>query len=160
MSLALLFPGQGSEQPGVLDALPKEPAVFAVLDESRAWLQQHGLRPDIDDTDTLHDTSNAQLVLLIAGVACARTLIDDYGAEPRFVAGHSVGAFASAVTAGVLTLTEALAAVRLRARLMKQACAQGDWGMAVITGLPTREASQLVHSLGTDLWIANVNSAT
>ena len=94
-------------------------------------------------------------------MAGARALIDDHGLVPEFVAGHSVGAFAAAVTAGVLTLAEALAAVELRGRSMEQACAQGDWGMAAVIGLPTRAAAELVAEVGTDddpLWVANVNA--
>ena len=104
-----------------------------------------------------------QLALLIAGVACARALTEDHGLAPQFVAGHSVGAFAAAVTAGVLTLPEALIAVELRARLMEKACAQGDWGMAAVTGLPTRTAAEIVRKIATDddpIWVANINSAT
>ncbi len=108
MSLALTFPGQGSQQPNMLGSLPDSPAVGAVLAESRSCLGSLGVTGDIDDADALSDTTNVQLALLIAGVACARALIDDFGLTPQFVAGHSVGAFAAAVVAGVLTLDEAL----------------------------------------------------
>jgi malonate decarboxylase epsilon subunit len=100
---------------------------------------------------------------VISGVAGARGLTDDHGLSPTFVAGHSVGAFAAAVTAGVLTLREALAAVRLRGDLMREACAGGDWGMAAVTGLPSAAAQRLADvaaTAGDPLWVANVNSAT
>ncbi len=160
MSLALLFPGQGSQHPGMLGALPESPAVSAVLRESLAWLADPGLPTEIDNATALRDTTNVQLALLIAGVACARALTDDHSLTPQFVAGHSVGSFAAAVTAGALTLPDALTAVELRARLMKEACSQGNWGMAVVTGLPARTARQLTEQLPTDLWVANINSAT
>ena len=66
---------------------------------------------DLDSAASLLDTTNVQIALVIAGVACARALTEDHGLTPQFVAGHSVGAFSAAVTAGVLTLAEALAAV-------------------------------------------------
>jgi len=157
MSLALLFPGQGAQQPLMLRNLPTSAAVIETIDES-GW--------KIDDLDTaaaLQSTVSVQVALLVAGVACARALTAEYGLAPRFVAGHSVGAFAAAVAAGVLTLTEALAAVELRGRLMEQACAERDWGMAAVSGLPTRAAAEVARQAGTDsepLWVANVNSAT
>lgn len=160
MSLAFLFPGQGSQQPNMLDALPDSPAVAAVLDESRSCLKHLGMPADVDSASALADTTNVQLALLIAGVACARALTEDQGLTPQFVAGHSVGAFAAAVTAGVLDFAAAMTAVELRGRLMEEACAEGDWGMAALTGLPIRAARQLLAEPAGDVWLANVNSAT
>ena len=157
MSLALLFPGQGAQHPRMLYDLPPSPAVAAVVDES-GWQID-----DLDSAAALASTVNVQIALVIAGVAGARALVDDHGLVPEFVAGHSVGAFAAAVTAGVLTLAEALTAVELRGRSMEDACAQGDWGMAAVSGLPTRAAAEIVAEVGTDddpLWVANVNAAT
>jgi malonate decarboxylase epsilon subunit len=118
----------------------------------------------IDGLDTaaaLTSTTNAQLALLICGVAAARTLTDDYGLHVDVVAGHSVGAFAAAVTAGVLTVAEAVDAVRVRGECMAQACPPGRWGMAAVTGLRKRAVAELVASVATgdELWIANVNAA-
>lgn len=157
MSLALLFPGQGAQRPHMLHDLPASPTVTAVIDES-GWQID-----DLDSAATLASTVNVQIALVLAGVAGARALIDDHGLAPEFVGGHSVGAFAAAVTAGVLTLAEALTAVELRGRSMERACAQGDWGMAAVSGLPTRTAAEIVAEVGTDddpLWLANVNAAT
>jgi malonyl CoA-acyl carrier protein transacylase len=163
MSLAFLFPGQGAQQPDMLHTLPNAPAVSAVLDESRSQLGHLGLTTDIDTAAALQDTTNVQIALLIAGVGCARALSDDRGLIPQFVAGHSVGAFSAAVTAGVITLSEALAAVALRGDLMTEACADGHWGMAAVTGLPTRPACQIAQQVATaddPVWVANINSAT
>jgi malonyl CoA-acyl carrier protein transacylase len=163
MSLAFLFPGQGSQQPGMLHTLPSTPAVATVLNESRSQLRGLGLTADIDTAASLHDTTNVQIALLIAGVACARALTEDHGLTPQFVAGHSVGTFSAAVTAGVMSLGEALEAVALRGHLMKEACAEGDWGMAALTGLPTRSSCAIAQEVGTaddPIWVANINSAT
>ncbi|WP_123024223.1 ACP S-malonyltransferase [Mycolicibacterium stellerae] len=159
MSLAFLFPGQGSQQPNMLKALPRTPVTEAVLDEFDSWADASGRPTDVDGSDTLRDTAHAQIALLVAGVACARALREDHGLTPEFVAGHSVGAFAAAVSAGVVTFSEALAAVELRGNLMKEACAQGDWGMAAVIGLPTRAAREFAAKHA-DLWVANINSAT
>jgi malonyl CoA-acyl carrier protein transacylase len=163
MSLAFLFPGQGSQQPDMLHTLPSTPAVSVVLDESRSQLGRLGLTTDIDTTASLRDTTNVQIALLIAGVACARALTEDHGLTPHFVAGHSVGTFSAAVTVGVISLGEALEAVALRGHLMKEACADGDWGMAAVSGLPTRSACQIAQQVATaddPVWVANINSAT
>jgi len=163
MSLAFLFPGQGSQQPDMLHTLPSTPAVSEVLDESRSQLTRLGLTAEIDTAEALLDTTNVQIALLIAGVACARALSGDYGLTPHFVAGHSVGAFSAAVTAGVITLAEALGAVVQRGRLMEEACEDGDWGMAAVSGLPTRPACQIARQVTTavdPVWVANINSAT
>ena len=157
MSLAFLFPGQGAQRPDMLHHLPNSPAVAEVIAESRCRID------DLDTATALQSTVNVQLALLIAGVACARALTLDQGLEPQFVAGHSVGAFAAAVTAGVLTLAEALTAVTVRGQLMEEACSHGNWGMSALTGLPTRAAIDIVREVGTSddpIWVANVNGAT
>ena len=122
MSLAFLYPGQGSQRPDMLRALPASPAVTRTLDEAALELDHTRWPAGLDDLDTaeaLQSTTNVQLALLISGVAAARALTDDRGLVPAFVAGHSVGAFAAAVTAGVLTFAEAMSAVRLRGDLMR-----------------------------------------
>lgn len=165
MSVAFLYPGQGSQRPGMLRALPASPAVTSTLDEAAAELD-HTRWPagldDLDSTQALRSTTNAQLALLISGVAAARVLTRDRGVVPEFVAGHSVGAFAAAVTAGVLTFTEAMSAVRLRGDLMEQICSSGQWGMAAVLGLQSAAVSALVGRVTTPdnpVWIANVNAA-
>lgn len=163
MTLAYLFPGQGSQRPNMLSALPDAPAITATLDEFRSQQPGLGIPHDIDSPTSLLDTTNVQIALLVAGVGCARALVENCGLTPSFVAGHSVGTFAAAVTAGVLTLTEALGAVTLRGRLMQEACAHGTWGMAALTGLSIRGALQLVEEVSSDddpVWLANINGET
>lgn len=145
MTLAYLFPGQGSQRPGMLRDLP---------DAVRA---EAGDTPD--SAESLRSSTNAQLALLVAGVAAARTLTDDHDLPPDLVAGHSVGAFAAAVTAGVLTFAEAVEAVRLRGTLMEEACSGGSWGMLALTGVPLRTAEAIVRDSPGPLWIANINAA-
>lgn len=161
MSVALLFPGQGAQRPGMLRGIPDSPCAQAVLDESRQVCATLPLTGDLDDPG--RDTVLTQLGLVIAGVACARSLLDDHGIDAGFVAGHSVGAFSAAVVAGVLTMHDALLAVHLRAESMRAACRDADWGMAAITGAPTRTVRDLVEEVGTSadpVWVANVNTGT
>jgi malonate decarboxylase epsilon subunit len=163
MSLALLFPGQGAQCPGMLQALPDTDAANAVIAESRDVCAELGLPDDLDSAARLSDTVAAQISLVIAGVASARALAADGQLGPAFVAGHSVGAYAAAVVAGVLTLHEALTVVHLRGESMRAACAGGSWGMAAVAGLTTKAAQQVVEQASTatePVWVANINSAT
>jgi malonate decarboxylase epsilon subunit len=153
--IAFLYPGQGAQQAGMLAALPDSPAARSTLDEATALV---GSIRDLDTAEALASTTNAQLALLICGVATARTLTDDHGVRPDVVAGHSAGAFAAAVGAGVLTFAEAVAAVRVRGDAMAQACEAGQWGMAALTGLRLRAVRDLVDSQTDPLWIANINA--
>ncbi|TGD86725.1 acyltransferase domain-containing protein [Mycolicibacterium sp. CH28] len=162
MSLALLFPGQGAQRAGMLHTLPDTPAARSVLTESSQILEEFGI-VDVDSPETLPDTVATQLALVIAGVACGRSLLDDSGLTAAFVAGHSVGAFAAAVVAHVLTLGEALTAVHLRGTAMRAACAGRDWGMAAVVGLTPTACGRLAAQCSTTrepLWVANVNSGT
>jgi len=155
--IAFLYPGQGAQRAGMLANLPDSVASRRTMEEAAELLPAIG---ELDTTEALTSTTNAQVALLISGVATARTLNDEHRVSPDIVAGHSVGAFAAAVEAGVLTFAEAVAAVRLRGDSMTRACASGQWGMAALTGLPLRAARDLVASEDADdrLWIANINA--
>jgi malonate decarboxylase epsilon subunit len=165
MSVAFLYPGQGAQHPGMLRAIPASPAATTTLQEAAAELDDRrwpGGLADLDTVEALRSTTNAQLALLISGVAAARAVTDDHGLIPDFVAGHSVGAFAAAVTAGVLTLGEAIAAVRLRGDLMQHVCATRRWGMAAVLGLGATAVHSLADRVGTPhdpVWVANINAA-
>ncbi len=163
MTLAVLFPGQGSQRSEFLKALPASPAVVATISESHAILTQLGIPLEVDSATALADTTNVQVALVIAGVACARALTDDHQLKVRYVAGHSVSAFAAAVTVGALTLGEALKCIQLRGQLMQHACRDRRWGMAAIGGLQARRVQTLVDEVSSPddpLWLSNINSAT
>jgi len=141
-----LLQGPAGQRRNAKDAGGKRPKLLPVVNE-------------LDTAEALASTTNAQLALLICGgsrrlghspmiTACV----------PTSVAGHSVGAFAAAVGAGVLTFTEAVAAVRLRGDSMARACASGQWGMAALTGLRLRAVRDLVNDVNDKLWIANINA--
>jgi malonate decarboxylase epsilon subunit len=161
MSVAMLFPGQGAQQPGMLARVPDTPTAQAALNEALQICDELHGGGNLDDPG--RDTVATQLSLLAVGVACARAVLDDEALPVTFVAGHSVGAFAAAVTAGVLSLRDALATVHLRADSMRAACSGRAWGMAAITGATTSAVRELVADVSTadqPLWVANVNSAT
>jgi malonate decarboxylase epsilon subunit len=149
----------------MLRTMPASPAVAKTLEEAVAELDDSRWPGGLEDLDTVQgqrSTTNSQLALLISGVAAARAVTDDHGLIPDFVAGHSVGAFAAAVTAGVLTLSEAMAAVRLRGDLMQQVCATRRWGMAAVLGLgatAVRALADRVRTPDDPAWVANINAS-
>ena len=163
MSTVILFPGQGSQRAGMLQGLPGTPAANQAHREARAVLESiEGLPARLDTEDALQSTTNAQLALLVAGVVTARALVDDRGLRADFVAGHSIGAFAAAVLAGVLSLGDAVRVVKVRGEQMERTGAGGAWGMAALRGLDLASVRSLLGSLATDsdpLWIATINSA-
>src|ERR1700723_3690151 len=112
MSLALLFPGQGSQVPGMLHTLLDHPAIARTLDEVSETLGVD-VR-DLDSAAALQSTVSVQLGLLAAGVSTARAL-EEEGIQPEAVAGLSVGAFAAAVHSGVVGLADAVHLVWQRA---------------------------------------------
>jgi malonate decarboxylase epsilon subunit len=156
--IALLFPGQGSQTPGMLHRLPDHPAVRQTLEEVSAELGYDVLT--LDTPNALRSTVPVQLALLTAGVAAARAL-ESEGVIPEAVAGLSVGAFGAAVHAQVLSLAEAIRLVKQRAELMEQNSPAG-YGMTAIVGLSEDQVAALIREADTPddpTYIANVNSA-
>lgn len=163
VNLALLFPGQGSQRAGLLSELPETPAASRAMTEAMSAVEGLGLDPTaLDRIDSLPRTSEVQLTLLVAGVVTARALIEDHEIDVGIVAGHSIGAFAAAVAAGVLTIEEAVQVVWFRGQSMQEAVQDGHWGMAAVTGLNLRSTSKLAQTISTEsdpLWVANINAA-
>jgi len=157
MSVAFLFPGQGSQRPGMLHDLPECVATSATLSEASTVLERDIF--ELDSDVALRSTVSAQLALLICGVAFGRALLAE-GATPEMVGGLSVGAFAAAVIADSLDFCLALPLVRLRAELMEGMFRCG-YGMAAIIGLDERQLSDLiadVNSPDSPVFLANLNA--
>jgi len=133
---AFVFPGQGSQSVGMLDAWGDHPAVLETLKEaSDALGEDLGQLIKTGPKEILALTSNTQPVMLAAGVATYRAWIAETGAAPAAVAGHSLGEYSALVAAGVLTLAQATPLVRLRAQAMQEAVPVGTGAMAAILGL-------------------------
>jgi malonate decarboxylase epsilon subunit len=157
MSVAFLFPGQGSQCPGMLHNLPDHPVARDMISQATEVLGRDVL--ELDTPDVLDSTIATQLALLIAGATVARILGEESGGVD-FVAGHSVGAFAAAVASGTLAYPDALRLVDLRARAMQEAYPHG-YGMGVVVGLDERTVSRLAAESGTPnapVHTANVNA--
>jgi malonate decarboxylase epsilon subunit len=157
MTVALLFPGQGSQSAGLLHQLPRHAKVTRTIRETSDVL---GLDPDsIDTAESLRSTAAVQTALLIAGVATARALMAER-VRPTAVAGMSVGAFAAAVACGTLSFADALPLVRLRGELMQTAFPSG-FGLAAVEGLNEAQVEGVVEGIRTEAspaYVSNINA--
>jgi len=136
MTLALLFPGQGSQHAGMAQALarayPAAAAVLAEADEILGFRLSRLMAEGPDDELTA--TRNAQPALLTHSVAVLRVIEERLG-PVGMAAGHSLGEFSAHVAAGTLTFPDALRAVRLRGELMFAAGLARPGTMAAVLGL-------------------------
>jgi [acyl-carrier-protein] S-malonyltransferase len=135
-AFAFVFPGQGAQSVGMLDAWDDHPAVRRTLEEASAALGEDiGRLMREGPKEALELTTNTQPVMLTAAIACFRAWQHEGGPEPVAVAGHSLGEYSALVAAGSLTLADALPLVRFRAQAMQQAVPVGSGAMAAILGL-------------------------
>jgi len=140
---AFVFPGQGSQAVGMLDAWGEHPAVLETLREASEALGED-LRTFIREgsKEALGLTTNTQPVMLVAGVAAYRAWLSETGVAPSVLAGHSLGEYSALVAAGVLTLAQAAPLVRFRAQAMQEAVPVGVGAMAAILGM---QADQVIE---------------
>lgn len=135
-AFAFVFPGQGSQAVGMLDAWGDHPEVTRTLAEaSDALGEDVKALIHAGPKEALDLTTNTQPVMLTAGVACFRAWLAETGLRPGVVAGHSLGEYSALVAAGSLSLAEALPLVRFRAQAMQEAVPVGVGAMAAVLGL-------------------------
>jgi [acyl-carrier-protein] S-malonyltransferase len=135
MTIAFVFPGQGSQQVGMMEGFADHPAVRSTFAEASEVLGDDLWRlVQQGPADALNLTRNTQPVMLTAGVAVWRAWQAQGGATPAFVAGHSLGEYAALVAAGALQFADAVPLVRFRAEAMQEAVAAGVGAMAAIMG--------------------------
>ena len=133
---AFVFPGQGSQSTGMLDAWGDHPAVRQTLQEACDALGEDIARLIHEGPkEALALTTNTQPVMLVAGVAAWRAWQAEGGAQPSALAGHSLGEYSALVAAGALTLAQAAPLVRFRAQAMQDAVPVGVGAMAAILGM-------------------------
>jgi len=151
-------PGQGSQSPGFLRPWLELPGVAERLEELSAAsgtdLVRHGTE---SDADTIRDTAVAQPLIVAASLVALRALLDGREAPDvvDVTAGHSVGEFAAAAVAGVLTDGGAVGLVSHRARSMAAAAALEPTGMSAVVGGDPEAVLAAIEAAG--LHPANVN---
>lgn len=144
MKLAFVFPGQGSQAVGMLNDMADLPVVKNTIIEASDALgldllamMQNGPAED------LNLTVNTQPVMLTASVAFYRAWLEAGGAKPDIMAGHSLGEYSALTAANVLSLTDAVKLVRLRAQAMQNAVPVGVGGMAAVLGIDDAVVKQV-----------------
>ncbi|MEM5419526.1 ACP S-malonyltransferase [Paraburkholderia ferrariae] len=136
MKFAFVFPGQGSQAVGMLDAFADNAIVRETLQEaSDALGQDLGKLIAEGPAEELNLTTNTQPVMLTAAYAVYRAWQQAGGPLPAIVAGHSLGEYTALVAAGVLAFRDAVPLVRFRAQAMQSAVPVGEGGMAAVLGL-------------------------
>jgi [acyl-carrier-protein] S-malonyltransferase len=152
---AFVFPGQGSQAVGMLDAWGDHPAVKAALQEASDALGEDIAKLIAEGPkEALSLTTNTQPVMLVAGVAAYRAWLAEGGELPAVVAGHSLGEYSALVASGALTLAQAAPLVRFRAQAMQEAVPVGTGAMAAILGMDARKViegcAEAVRTFGTN----------
>ena len=143
-AFAFVFPGQGSQSVGMLDAWGDHPVVKETLQEaSDAMGEDLGALIHNGPKEALGLTTNTQPVMLVSAIAAYRAWLAEGGAKPLAVAGHSLGEYSAWVASGVLTLAQAAPLVRFRAAAMQDAVAVGAGAMAAVLGL---EAAKVIEA--------------
>jgi len=136
MTLAFVFPGQGSQSVGMMAAYGDAAAIrdtFAAASDALA-IDLTGMIAE-GPAEALNQTVNTQPAMLAAGVAVYRLWLTLGGAQPALMAGHSLGEYTALTCAGALNFADALRLVRLRAEAMQSAVPDGVGAMAAILGL-------------------------
>jgi len=159
-TFAFVFPGQGSQSVGMLDAWGDHPVVTQTLKEASDALGQ-------DLAKLIHEgpkedlalTTNTQPVMLTAAIAAYRAWRSEGGAAPTVVAGHSLGEYSALVASGVLTLAQAVPLVRVRAQAMQEAVPVGAGAMAAILGMEADKVRAICAEVTASLGAGEVAEA-
>lgn len=168
MTLALLFPGQGSQSVGMgaalADAFASAREVYAEIDDALGQKLSVLMREGPEDQLTL--TENAQPALMAVSLAAARVLKVEFGVDvtrAAFVAGHSLGEYSALCAAGSITLADTARLLKLRGQAMQRAVPVGKGAMASLIGPKTDLAlAEAAAAAGSEVGVcvvANDNNA-
>jgi len=159
MKLAFVFPGQGSQSVGMLNEMATQFACVKQTFEEASEALGYDLLQVIQQgpEEKLNKTQVTQPAMLAAGVANYRAWLDQGGAEPALMAGHSLGEYTAYVCAGTLDFKEAIKLVEDRGRFMQEAVPIGEGAMAAILGLDDDSVRNCCESAAQGDVVAAVN---
>ena len=159
MSLAFVFPGQGSQSIGMMSTLAKvSPLIEATFAEASGVLGYDLWRRCQDGpAELLNSTECTQPAMLTAGVATYRLWRERGGAQPRLMAGHSLGEFTALAASGTLEFRTAVDLVKYRGELMQSAVPPGQGAMAAILGLEDLDIEEACRQAAQDEVVEAVN---
>jgi [acyl-carrier-protein] S-malonyltransferase len=157
--IAFLYPGQGSQQPGMGADLLTDPEVSELCDRcaSAADIDLRHLLTTASD-DELRLTQNAQPALCFVGLGLT-VLLKRRGLEPVAAAGHSVGEYTALAVSGAVTAPRVIKAVVERGKAMAEAAPAGTGSMAAVLGLDSQGVEVALAGMN-DAWPANYNTPT
>ena len=136
MSFAFVFPGQGSQSVGMMNAYGDSAVIRTTFDEASLAVDQDLWQLVSDGPiELLAQTVNTQPLMLTVGIATYRLWLEKGGKAPAMLAGHSLGEYSALVAAGVIPFKHAVPLVRLRATAMQEAVPAGAGAMAAILAL-------------------------
>jgi [acyl-carrier-protein] S-malonyltransferase len=162
MVTAIVFPGQGSQAPGMgKDLADKFAVARQVFEEADDALGFAISRLCFDGpAEQLQLTENTQPAILTVSVAAFRAMQEAGVAAPAFVAGHSLGEYSALVASGALSLSDAVRTVRARGRYMQEAVPVGTGAMAAVMGAELDAIERICAEAQQDqvCSIANFNS--
>jgi len=160
-SLALVFPGQGSQSVGMMKGFADRAIVQQTFREAADLVGvDYWAMVSEGPAELLGQTVNTQPLMLVAGVACWRAWQEAGGPMPAWFAGHSLGEYTALVAAGAMRFEDAVPLVRLRAQAMQEAVPEGTGGIAAILGLDEAKLREVCEQAaqGEVLEPANLNS--
>ncbi len=150
MGIGLLFPGQGSQFPGMgkelYDACPAAREAFQEGSDALGYSL-----PDLcfrGSEEDLRRTENTQPSIFIVSIAAWRVVATETGIRPVCAAGHSLGEYSALVASGALRLSDAVLLLRSRGRYMQEAVPLGEGAMAAVIGLPAETVQEVCRNAG------------
>ncbi|MGZ5035104.1 MAG: ACP S-malonyltransferase [Usitatibacter sp.] len=161
MTLAIVFPGQGSQSVGMMNGFGDFPVVEKTFREAGDLVGvDYWTMAREGPAESLNQTVNTQPLMLIAGVACWRAWRERGGPMPAWFAGHSLGEYSALVAAESLRFEDAVPLVRFRAQAMQEAVPEGTGGIAALLGLDDAKLEEVCAEAaqGEVVEPANLNS--
>jgi [acyl-carrier-protein] S-malonyltransferase len=158
MAFAFVFPGQGSQSVGMMEAYGDSTAVLSTFDEASETLNQDLWQLAAEGpAELLSQTVNTQPLMLTAAVAAYRLWLEKGGRPPAVAAGHSLGEYSALVAAGVIDFRDAVPLVRLRASAMQEVVPVGAGAMAAIFNLDDDKIREACAEAGQGQVVEPVN---
>lgn len=161
MSIAFMFPGQGSQSESMLSELAQAYPIVKQRFEQASDILGVNLWSYVTDNSTgqLDQTANTQPILLAASQACHDVLTQEFPEiQPAFLLGHSLGEYSALRIAEAMSFNEAITLTRHRGELMQEAVEYGKGAMAAILGLEDEQVIHLCSDISGTVSAANFNA--
>lgn len=158
MAVAVIFPGQGTQGPG-MGAPWRDDSAWAVVERAEAALGEP-LAPLLaaESADDLARTRDAQLSILLTSLVAWEAARDHLGSRPVAFAGHSLGQVTALIAAGVLTLEDGVRFAALRAEATQAAADRTPGRMVALIGADQAQAEEVCNAAPDECWLANDNA--